>query len=75
MSCIITTIAFIFLIATIGCETVSFLTSYMVQNRIAPGLHGKYFTIYGMYYILSRALNKFFSVKLIDRLQRVYNFM
>lgn len=41
MSCIITTIAFICLIASIGAEAVSFLTAYMVQNRIATGLHGK----------------------------------
>jgi hypothetical protein len=43
MSCIVTTIAFICLLASIGAEVISFLTSYMVQNRIAIGLHGTIF--------------------------------
>lgn len=39
MSCIITSLIFIFLIASIGAQAISFLTSFMVVNRFAPGLH------------------------------------
>ena len=39
MSCIVTSLTFIFLLASIGAQAISFLTSYMVVNRYAPGLH------------------------------------
>lgn len=39
MSCVVTSLTFLFLLASIGAEAISLLTSYMVVNRLAPGLH------------------------------------
>ncbi|CAF0714866.1 unnamed protein product [Brachionus calyciflorus] len=39
MSCLVSALTFIFLLASIGAQAISFLTSYMVVNRYAPGLH------------------------------------
>lgn len=57
MTCVVTSVTFLFLLATIGAETISFLTSYMVVNRYAPGLHDGIFQRCGAINFFLTAIN------------------
>ena len=39
MSCFLQTVSFVFLLGSIGTQVVSFLTSYMVINRLSDNFH------------------------------------
>lgn len=57
MSCLVTSLTFIFLLATIGAQAISFLTSYMVVNRFAPGLHDGIFQRCGAINFFQTSIN------------------
>lgn len=57
MGCLLTAITFIFLSLSIIAELVSLLTSYMVINRFAPGLHDGIFQRCGAINYFHTAIN------------------
>lgn len=68
MSCLVTSLTLIFLLATIGAQTIAFLTSYMVVNRYAPGLHDGIFQRCGAINFFQTAINSIgsFVTKTLD---------
>lgn len=69
MSCVVRSMIFLFLLASIGAQIISFMTSYMVVNRYAPGLHDGIFQRCGaLAYFQTESLNSVgsFISKAID---------
>ena len=57
MSCCISTFTFLFLFGSIGSQLIGFLTSFMVVNRFAPGLHDGLFNRCGAINYFQTAIN------------------
>jgi hypothetical protein len=57
MSCCISTFTFLFLFGSIGTQLIGFLTSFMVVNRFAPGLHDGLFNRCGAINYFQTAIN------------------
>jgi hypothetical protein len=59
MGCAVTSITFAFLLASVGAQAVSFLTSYMIVNRYSPNLHDGLFQRCGALNFFQTQLNSF----------------
>ena len=57
MSCAVTSLSFVFFLISLGAEALAFLTSYMVLNRLEPGLHDGIFQRCGAMSYFKSALN------------------
>lgn len=52
-SCVITSISVIFLLATLSCEILSFLTTHMIDNNYDNSIHEGIFRRCGTFYLNS----------------------
>ncbi len=76
MSCVLTSLTFLFLMATMGTQIISFLTSYMIINRYSPNLHDGLFHRCGALNFFQthfNSFNQFLNSNSVDGQYRAYS--